>query len=277
MQSRIDCIWVPFYICGDFITTLEENHIHTNYYHIDENFEIKEQIKPSESVLYVNYFGIKDSYIKSISKKFKNLIIDNSQALFNKPIDSLPTFYSLRKFIGVPDGGMLATNHFLPTEELQDYYSFNSSDHLLIQADKDTESGYNDFQLNEKRIIDSDISKMSSLSRKIAESVDASFVQSSRTNNYAFLHEKLSGDNNLKLEIPSLYTYPLLVENGKQLRQFLQKHKVYTPQLWSDQLKKIGNSLERHLIENIVHLPIDQRYSSTEMNFIVKLINDYYA
>ena len=43
----------------------------------------------------------------------KNLIIDNAQAFFAKPLLGIDTFYSPRKFVGVSDGGILATKKIL--------------------------------------------------------------------------------------------------------------------------------------------------------------------
>jgi hypothetical protein len=274
-EQSIDKLWVPYYICGDFIDTLRANGIRIQFYNINGDFEIQSDIENSESILFVNYFGVKDDYIKTISKKYRNLIIDNSQALFNNPVESLPTFYSVRKFIGVPDGGMLYADDLFYTEDIQDSYSYGYSSHLLKQIDKGTESGYSEFQINEKQIIDSDISKMSTLTMKIIDSVNLSSIKDIRYKNSLYLRHNISRHNKLILEHVSLYTFPLLVDNGNDLRNYLISKKVFTPTLWYDQLELIESDLERNFIENIVHLPIDQRYGIDDMNIIIQLIQDY--
>lgn len=275
-QHNIKSIWVPYYCCGDFVNTLRDNGVNINFYHITEKFEILENIGNSASILYVNYFGVKDDYIRTIRKKFKNLIIDNSQALFNNPVESIPTFYSLRKFIGVPDGGMLYANELYHLENIPNSYSHGFSLHLLKQADKDTESGYKDFQLNEKRIIDSPIQKMSKFTNLIIDNVNISRIKEIRLKNYSLLNQALSKFNKLVLNQTSLYTFPLLVDNGHALRECLNDNKVYTPQLWADQLDFVNQGVEMNYIKNIIHLPIDQRYSASEMNYIIEIIKKYY-
>ena len=40
----------------------------------------------------------------------KNVIIDNVQAYFQRPIEGFDTLYSCRKYFGVPDGAVLYTD-----------------------------------------------------------------------------------------------------------------------------------------------------------------------
>ena len=86
-------------------------NINYEFYHINEMLEPEiKQINNDSALLYTNYFGIKVEFIQSIIKKNKNIIIDNSQAFYAEPINGIDTFYSPRKFFGVPDGGYLSIN-----------------------------------------------------------------------------------------------------------------------------------------------------------------------
>lgn len=106
-------IWMPAYICPSMIYMIKKLNINFKIYHINESFEIIENIHlyENELLLYVNYFGLCANNQLNILKKYdKNQIIfDNSQALFSEPLDCLATLYSPRKFLGVPDGGVLIT------------------------------------------------------------------------------------------------------------------------------------------------------------------------
>lgn len=273
---KITELWIPYYICGDFVEYLKSNNISVNFYKIDDNFEITSKITIDSNLLYVNYLGIKDAYIDKLTKVYKNLIVDNSQALFNNPIKSeIPTFYSPRKFIGVPDGGVLFSD--IKNIDLPEYYSYENCAHLLKQYDLDVESGYSDFRKNEENIMNSPMSKMSNLSKIIIDSLDLDYIKDVRIANFKHLRTYLWKYNRLNLEkIESTYTYPLMVDNGPELRKYLIENKVFTPTLWSDQLDKVYG-VEQKFIENIVHLPIDQRYGEDEMLEIVKLIDSFYA
>lgn len=268
-------LMIPYYICGDFVEYLRNNNISVRFYKIDDNFELISKISIESNLLYVNYFGTKDSYIDKLSKAYKNLIIDNSQALFNNPINStIPTFYSPRKFIGVPDGGVLFSD--IQSLDLPDYHSFENCLHLLKQHDLDSESGYSDFIKNEETLVNSPISSMSNLSKIIIESIDLDYIKCVRISNFKYLRTHLYKYNKMNLKsIVSAYTYPLMVDNGIDLRNYLIYNKVFTPTLWSDQLDKVYG-IEREMIENIVHLPIDQRYGEDDMLEIIKLIKLFF-
>ena len=67
--------------------------------------------------------------------------------------------------------------------------------------------------------------------------------------------------------------YPLMVENGAALRKKLQAEKIYIPTLWSTVFEVAEkNSLEYTMAENILPLPIDQRYGIEDMEYMVKRI-----
>ena len=272
-QKGIDSLWVPYYICGDFVTYLLSNLISINYYNIDTEFKIVSKIPTEDNLLYVNYLGIMDSYIETLSEQYTNLIVDNSQALFSVTPQGTPAFYSPRKFLGIPDGGILSSE--LSDTLISKAKTHDKCNHLLKQLDLNVEEGYVDFLKNEKHIINSEISEISEISRKIIDSVDLDFVMTRRLENYQYLHAYLSKYNRLNLKQKSTFSYPLMVNDGPNLRRYLIDNKIFTPTLWSDQLDE-DTDVEYDLIENIIHLPIDQRYSETEMITIVKLINQYY-
>ena len=276
-QKGIKHIWVPYYICGDFIETLRKNDIDVNLYHLDKDLEIKADIGVDEAILYVNYFGCKEDYIKKISDTYSTLIIDNSQAFFNKQIGDLPTFYSVRKFFGVPDGGILMAEEDLTDPKLDDYQSHEYCQHLIKQLDVNSTYGYTDFRNNEERIIAEGLYGMSKLSKQIMGSFDLELVKEKRLENFSFLKKHLEDRNQFKLSTPSLFHFPFMTERAADLRTYLVKNNIYTPMLWADQLPVIDATWEKQLIENIVHLPIDQRYGLEEMEYIVDKILEFYA
>lgn len=67
------------------------------------------QIKNREDWVYlINFYGqYSRDEIVSYAKEYKNLIVDNVQAFYTKPIEGVDTIYTCRKFFGVPDGGYL--------------------------------------------------------------------------------------------------------------------------------------------------------------------------
>ena len=104
--------------------------------------------------------------------------------------------------------------------------------------------------------------------------INYSNVENIRTKNYLYLFERLEKINKLTLEkIEGAFVYPLLLNNGSEVRQKLIEQKIYIPVLWPDVLKEAPeDSLEYIYAQNILPLPCDQRYGEDEMEWICKAI-----
>ena len=73
-------------------------------------------------------------------------------------------------------------------------------------------------------------------------------------------------------EVPMVYPY--YVENGAYLRQHLISNKIYCACYWPNVLDWCqSGDLEYQLAENLVCLPIDQRYGEEEMKFVLETIH----
>lgn len=121
-------ILLPSYLCSSiFEPILSLNNIEFYFYKLDKKLQINrvdlfEKIKKHKiNVLYIiHYFGFVDPYFKKIlefSKSYKiRLIEDAAVSLFskwnNKYLGSWGDFgiFSLRKYLPIPDGGMLKIN-----------------------------------------------------------------------------------------------------------------------------------------------------------------------
>ena len=105
-------IYIPYFTCEVLLEPIKRLGIQYYFYTIDKNLDpvIDFHIAPNECFLYTNYFGIKQQTINRLSKEIPNLIVDASQAFFSKPLSGIDTFYSCRKFFGVPDGAYLQCN-----------------------------------------------------------------------------------------------------------------------------------------------------------------------
>ena len=71
------------------------------YYHINSLLDpvFDKKIESSEAFLYTNYFGLKQDTVLYLSRFYPNLIVDNAQAFFAKPIEGVDTFYSAVNFL----------------------------------------------------------------------------------------------------------------------------------------------------------------------------------
>ena len=71
--------------------------------------------------------------------------------------------------------------------------------------------------------------------------------------------------------------YPLFVSDGESLRTYLKSNNIYSLRLWANINWNGANSDEIKKADNMVLLPIDQRYSDNEMVYIANVIDNYYS
>ena len=273
--KKVKKIFLPYYNCDVMLNPVMRMEIPYEFYHIDENlepvFDFK-SLKDSDYFLYINYFGLKDRFVKRLSSLVRNLIIDNSQAFFSKPIPGIDTLYSPRKFFGVPDGGYLYTDKRLDLIFEQDI-SCDRVDHLLIRIDKGAEDGYQFFLQNSNKFIDQPIKTMSKLTQSLLGNIDYKKVLAKRKENFMFLHDRLHNINVFKIDLSGLTSpmdYPFLSTNGNNLKIKLIDKKIFVATYWKNVINIVdADSAETYLTENLVHLPIDQRYDIAELETIL--------
>lgn len=278
--GNIQRLWVPYFTCNTALQPLDTLKVPYKFYNINDKLELKNEIELGENeyLLYTNYYGIKDSYCKNIAEKYsQKIIIDNAQALFCAPSLHAHQFYSPRKYIGVPDGGIAVTELPDTTNSLQEYASYNRCSHLLKRVELPPSEGYIDFQTNDNNIGNAKLSRISPISKHIFESVDFDFVKNKRRKNFNYLHKVLAPSN--QLNIPSMdsfacpLVYPYLCKNGKDLKKHLIEHSIFVATYWPNVLEWTKqNDLEYELANNVVCIPIDQRYGIKEMDTIIQFI-----
>ena len=271
-------VYLPYYTCDVVLEPIRRLNLDYDYYYIDRNLEIAEprRLEAGEYIILNNYFGIKDRYISEMVKVYgERLIVDNCQAWYAKPENGANFIYSPRKFFGLPDGGVVAglsCNDVV----LPDGFSAGRCSHLLKRIDSGAFSGYMDFKANSKQLKDEPLTRMSHLTECLLNQIDFEKAKSRRRRNYEILHSRLSAINGLHLppltdfECPMVYPY---LTEKRDLRRFLIENKVFVATYWPDVSEKRGvGELENSLTQDLLPLPIDQRYGEKEMNFIVNLI-----
>lgn len=273
--KNIKKIKVPYFMCDSVFEPCRKYGAEISFYHIDENFKPADvSLADGEWLYLMNYYGQLDAeYILELKKRFGRVIVDNAQAYFDKPLESVDTLYTCRKFFGVADGAFLYTDAVLD-EDLPLDESFERMHFLLGRFERTASEFYSENVANNDRFSNEPIKKMSKLTDNLLHAIDYEFVKNRRTENFAAYHEKLNKINQLKLKkIEGAFAYPLLVENGAEIRKKLQQQKIYIPTLWPNVLEESDkNSLEYKFAENILPLPVDQRYGENEVNVVVNTI-----
>jgi hypothetical protein len=279
-QSNYKRIYIPYYTCDVILQPLEELGIEYEFYHINHKFEpIDVDPINGEAILYVNYFGVMQQQVNDIVNKYKNVIIDNSQAFFDKPIPKVDSFFSPRKFFGLPDGGFAYCPENIDLQLERDNKSDSTFSHLLIRANRGAEAGYDEFRKNDELVGSRSLKKISLLTEKLMRNIDFPKHQRIRMENFNYLHSKLKDKNELShllnpSRIKAPMVYPFLRKGNSDLRRLLISNKVFTAIYWPNVKvwlnEKITN--ETYFQDNIIALPIDHRYNIRDLNTILKYI-----
>lgn len=278
---RYKKIYIPYYTCEVLLEPLMKLNVAYEFYHINLNFELVEDIHlhQNEALLYTNYYGLKQQYVKTLARCYgKQFIVDNTQAFYAKPVTDIDTFYTCRKFFGVPDGAYLYTNNLLD-EDLEQDQSFDRVTSLIKRIDLGPKAGYADFRETSKSFVGQPIKRMSIFTQRMMQAIDYDTVAKRRRVNYKCLHDALGTCNTLSLPLEGNMVplvYPFNVEHGTYLRQNLIDHQVFCARYWPNVLEWCNFSdVEFQLTNNLVCLPIDQRYGEEEMNRISQFIKQY--
>lgn len=275
--KKIKKIFISKYNCEVILEPLKKCGVKYEFYSIDKNFEVIEKInlKDGECLLYVNYFGLKDNYIKKLVKEYsKKLLVDNSQSFYSSVENNISTFYSPRKFFGVPDGGCLYVDKHL-TQEFEVDCSYNKFSHLLKRTDLGAEFGYNDFKINDKLLNDQNIKAMSNITKKILNSLNYEKIKTIRLENFKYLHSVLCNKNELKIKPENIscpMVYPFLI-NNETLREKLIDNKIFIATYWPNIFDWCNTSeIEYYFAKFLLPLPIDQRYNLEDMKIIESVL-----
>jgi len=270
--------FIPYYTCDVVLEPFKKLGIPFEYYHVNLRLEIRDEIvlKAGGALLYTNYYGLKQRYTEQLAQKYGNrLIVDNTQAFYAKPIKGIDTFYTCRKFFGVPDGAYLYTDKKLD-EELEQDRSYERMLSLTKRIDLSPEAGYQDFRDTSKALVGQPIKRMSKLTQRMMQGIDYEVVAQRRRANYQLLHEALGNENSIELPleedaIPMVYPYVAL---EKGLREKLIENKIFVARYWPNVLEcTTPDNIDYLLAYYMQPLPIDQRYGEKEMINILNVIH----
>ena len=273
---KVNKVWMPYYTCSSLQEPISRLNLEIEYYHINAQLEIDNidsiHLGINDYLLYTNYFGVKGDYADFLQQKFQdNLILDNSQALFYTPSNFC--FYSPRKFVGLPDGGVAYSKYKYALED-KDTLSYDRCSHLLKRFDLKASEGYGDFKENGAKISGLELKEMSSLTYSLIQSIDFEPIKQKRTANFKYLHKYLGEYNELSIIINNIdgpLVYPFLCQS-ESLRSKLIQNKIYVATYWPNVLSVMKeDSVEYQLAKNVVPLSIDQRYNEKELEEIIKV------
>ncbi|PKP62107.1 hypothetical protein CVT91_00545 [Candidatus Atribacteria bacterium HGW-Atribacteria-1] len=308
-KKRINKCWLPSYLCETIIQPFKELNLNYEFYNVKENLQLdidylSKRIKKNDLILTLYYFGfppngeIINYFIKL---KDDNIIIleDLTHSFLSRNIylNKLGNYsiISLRKWFGIPDGGVAISNEDLfdkdiiikkPFDEFVNLrLKFSVLKNFYIKKIIDKNNSFRKIHNKAEELANSviDLNMMSNLSKAILDTVDFNAIIYKRRKNYNYLSSFIHSLNKIIILFPTLpdnvcpLNFPVIVEKRDSLRKFLVNNNIYCPIHWplpEDIPKKFSYSY--YLSKNILSIPCDQRYSTEDMKIIINKINDFY-
>ena len=273
---NITRIWIPKFLCDSVKEVCNKANVQIREYSISCEFLPILDNNENDWVYIVNYYGqLSDAVIKELIDKYDGkVILDYAQSYYQMPMEGIDTIYTCRKYFGVTDGAFLySKNHMdqqLPVDE-----SFCRVGFLMGRFERTAQEFYNQYRDNNELFRNEPVKRMSKLTNNLLRGIDYEKIRNTRNENFTYLHDKLRSINRLNLITPvGPFMYPLYIAHGTEIRQRLCENKVYIPVLWPNVLNDCKKTdLEYDMANNILPLPIDQRYGISDMEYIMEILD----
>lgn len=273
-------IVLPYFICSSVKKVCEKYSVKIRYYHILPDFNPDVPPLENDEWFYVvNYYGqVSREKLETLADRVPHIIIDNAQDYFAEPIKGADTLYTCRKYFGVPDGAFLYTNIHLK-RELPEDESFERMHFLLGRYERNASEFYIESVMNNRFFETEQVKKMSLLTWNLLHAVNYEQVKRKRTENFKILSDALQTINRLDVRnVEGAFMYPLLLADAADIRRKMQEQKIYIPILWPNVLEDVPEEwLEWEYAQNILPLPVDQRYNDKDMEYIVEVLKNVSA
>ena len=285
-------VWVPSYLCHTILGAITPNATVLRFYEVDYDLRIRSsqwisEVNFGDLVIFIDYFGFPYDHQIGASVKEKGawLLEDACQALLSNHVGKISDFalFSPRKWIGVPDGGILRFPESNPINgiSLETHTAawwLKALQATILRREFDdglpTREWFKLFREAEDTAPTGPYA-MSQLTKAIIEySVDYSFVAKRRRDNYCKLLEKLA-DYAVFVQIdPDVVPlgFPVRVAKRNAIRQALFDHQIYPPVHWLIEGIIPPEYEDSHrLAGEIMTLPCDQRYGPEDMKRIAEV------
>lgn len=325
------CCLLPMYTCDTVILPFVRRGWELKFYPVGRDLRISrqhfaraiEEVQP-QVVLIHSYYGtdtlseIREG-IKAWQQRGILFMEDLTQSLWllqQKEITCDCDYYiaSLRKWLGIPDGGVLASKRDIRQKPQRESAAFvkkklealtEKQEYLNLlpsAAEEDSQTmqrrkkAFLDKNRGAEEMLDGygEVCKMSSVSRYLWNRADFSGLSAARADNARELYEGLSAlaDRQERIygskgfELPLSYSgseaplyVPVLVNTDlrEPLQRYLSEHQIYAPVLWpvAKELAGILTEDVRFLYDSMLALPCDQRYGRKDMKRIIKGIEAF--
>lgn len=285
-------VYLPALSCDSMFQPFEQYGHQVCFYELNEDYSVQlDHLRPKEQrafFLYLDYFGqpaINDTALKALRTEHPNLIFieDRTHNLFwERKSDFQPdyTVASLRKWLAVPDGGLLWGRIQKPLNEDASFYTTRLKAQCMRHefqqnGDESIKTEYRKIFSTVSDLMDHDEPcKMSAYSYNLASNADLSAIKATRKKNAETLSSILSSCGHIKLieNAGGLYV-PFFIQNRDEIQRRLSAMGIFNTIIWPlTEKQKEACSVARRTVDHMLAAPCDQRYTEEDMAYIGKEI-----
>ena len=300
--DSFESVLLPEYICESVSDCFEKSNI--TFYSLKEDFsvdldDIKGKIGNNKAIIFLmHYFGSLQpsnilEEIRSLADATNSVIIeDTTHSIFScKQTIGDYMICSIRKWLPIPGGGVLyyKQNRCDIREPLYSKSIDNGRSYGMILKDIfikkgfDCNSEYRDiFKESEERLDkQKECLLISDFAMFISSCISIKKIKEKRKQNYLYLKNEMEKRGIYPAvplrseEVPLVY--PLRIHNNRNnLRSYLMHNHIYCAVHWPfDGFKSEDRHFAKRNAEELISLPIDQRYDEAHVQYMVDTLNQY--
>jgi hypothetical protein len=276
---------LPSFLCEVIVDVLLEFEIEIDFYDINVNLEFKlpDDLSQYDAVYLIKYFGM-------ANKSFQDALLDVPQCLIIddvfSPYPHVPnedvkwfSYNSLRKISQVADFSLIYSNFPIVKMEKLKLPLFSSlkyeAKHLkdeYLSTGKGDEREYLSLFSKAETLLNNSIGIYQASENSLCEAIEfysnLATEKKVRYENYMTLKSML-GERELKIKAPFYSFLPVLLSNRDEVRRKLMGENIFLAIHWPD-CKEMQNKLSSYIIS----VPLDSRYSKTDMIRLGSLIKE---
>ena len=286
-------VWLPSYLCKTMISAIDTTCSVIRFYPVNSaltvsSLEWLNETKKNDLVVFIDYFGFPSSPECMLAAKSQGCLVleDACQALLSEQVGAYSDFalYSPRKFLGVPDGGVLKVNCDLDLSEVSlmvppARWWLDVLRCTILRTEFDRHGGDRSwFHLYRKSDSEAPVGsfRMSELSKMLLETAfDYCNISDVRRRNYSYLLgtlEKVALMPQLPADVVPL-GFPIRLKARDIVRQHLFESEIYPPVHWDIKGIVPERFSESHqLAREIMTIPCDQRYDLEDMRRVAEAV-----
>lgn len=291
---------LPALACDSMVLPFEMYGHTVKYYKLKEDYSIDldnlNSLLLNEDgtvlFLYMDYFGnkaIKDEELEKLKKTYPSMVFieDRTHNLLVESSYSFKPDYivaSLRKWLAVPDGGLIWTDRVLQKNEFSENLIFSETrlnsqcqrNEFLQNGNEELKKQYRQTFSTVTDMIDDDKlpGLMSEYSYQLAEKADLKDINDKRQRNAQTLINELQGFKFVQSQSGYGDVYvAILINNRDEIQRKLAVNGIFCTIIWPlNDEQRNASEVAKYTEEHMLTIYCDQRYTEEDMEYVASCI-----